>query len=42
MNGVLKKSAHEQGYPYVVFCEGKILCRNMEGDLVCLSVQDHK
>ncbi len=42
INGVLKKSAYEQGYPHVVFCDGKILCRNMEGDLVCLSVQDHK
>ena len=38
VNGVLKKSAYEQGYPHVVFCDGKILCRNMEGDLVCLSV----
>ena len=39
VNGVFKKSACEQGYPHVVFCDGKILCRNMEGDLVCLSVQ---
>jgi hypothetical protein len=30
----------EQGYPHVVFCDAKILCRNMEGELVCLSVQN--
>ncbi len=39
VNGVLHKSDYEQGYPHVVFCEGKILCRNMEGELVCLSVR---
>jgi len=42
VNGVLKKSAYEQGYPHVVFCDAKILCRNMEGELICLSVRnDH-
>jgi hypothetical protein len=42
VNGVLKKAEFEQGYPHVVFAEGKILCRDMEGELVCLSVQqDH-
>jgi hypothetical protein len=42
INRVLKKSVYEQGYPHVVFCDGKILCRNMEGNLVCLSVRnDH-
>jgi outer membrane protein assembly factor BamB len=37
IDGIFKKSVYEQGYPHVVFCAGKILCRNMEGDLVCLS-----
>jgi len=38
MNGIFKKSDYEQGYPHVVFADGRILCRNMEGDIVCLSV----
>jgi len=42
MDGILKKSDYEQGYPHVVFSDGRILCRNMEGDIVCLSVRkDH-
>jgi len=39
LNGVFKKSEYEQGYPHVVFCGGRIVCRNMEGDMVCLSVR---
>ena len=38
LKGVFTKSEYEQGYPHVVFSEGKIVCRNMEGDMVCLSV----
>ena len=38
LEGVFTKSEYEQGYPHVVFSEGKIVCRNMEGDMVCLSV----
>ena len=42
VNGVLKKSDYEQGYPHVAFANGRIFCRNMEGDIVCLSVRrDH-
>jgi outer membrane protein assembly factor BamB len=40
LNGVFKKSEYEQGYPHVVFSGGRIVCRNMEGDLVCLSVRE--
>jgi len=39
VDGVLRKSQYEQGYPHVVFCDGRIICRNMEGDVVCLSVR---
>jgi outer membrane protein assembly factor BamB len=39
LNGVLKGSEYEQGYPNVAFGGGRIVCRNMEGDLVCLSVR---
>ncbi|MGH7867854.1 MAG: hypothetical protein ACREP9_09555, partial [Candidatus Dormibacteraceae bacterium] len=42
VNGVLKKSAYEQGYPHVAFFDGRIVCRNMEGDLVCLSVRNDR
>ena len=43
VNGILKKSDYEQGYPHVVFADGRIFCRNMQGDMVCLSVRrDHK
>jgi outer membrane protein assembly factor BamB len=41
-NGVLKRSAYEQGYPHVVFSDGKILCHNIEGELVCLSVRNDR
>ena len=40
LNGVFKKSEYEQGYPHVVFGGGRIVCRNMDGDLVCLSVRE--
>jgi outer membrane protein assembly factor BamB len=39
LNGVLNQSDYEQGYPHVAFSGGRIVCRNMEGDLVCLSVR---
>ena len=39
LNGVLKRSDYEQGYPHVVFSGGRIVCRNMEGDIVCFSVR---
>ncbi len=42
VNGLLKRTAYKQGYPHVVFCAGRILCRNTEGDLVCLSVQNDR
>jgi len=42
LNGVLKKGEYEQGYPHVVFCGGRIVCRNMEGDIVCLSVRENR
>ena len=31
--GLLKKTDYEQGYPLVAFGDGKILRRNMEGEL---------
>jgi len=39
INGVLTKTEYEQGYPHVAFSQGRIVCRNMDGDIVCLSVQ---
>ena len=39
LNVVFKKSEYEQGYPHVVFSGGRIVCRNMEGDLVWMSVR---
>jgi len=39
LDGILKKRDYEQGYPHVVFSGGRIVCRNMEGDIVCLSVR---
>jgi outer membrane protein assembly factor BamB len=39
VDGILKQTEYEQGYPHVAFCDGTIVCRNMEGDIVCLSVK---
>jgi outer membrane protein assembly factor BamB len=39
MEGILKRTKYEQGYPHLAFCDGRIVCRNMEGDIVCLSVR---
>jgi outer membrane protein assembly factor BamB len=39
VNGILKRADYEQGYPHLAFSDGRIVCRNMEGDLVCLSVR---
>jgi outer membrane protein assembly factor BamB len=42
MNGVFKKSEYEQGYPHVAFSDGRIVCRNMEGEIVCFSVRENR
>lgn len=39
VSGVLKKREYEQGYPHVAISNGKIICKNIEGDVVCLSVK---
>ena len=39
MDGILKRTDYEQGYPHVAFSDSTIVCRNMEGDLVCLSAR---
>ena len=38
INGVLKKEKYEQGYPHVALSNGRIVCKNVEGDVVCLSL----
>ena len=38
INGVLKKEKYEQGYPHVALSNGRIVCKNIEGDVVCLSL----
>ncbi len=38
LDGILNKTTYEQGYPHVVISNGRIVCRNIEGDVVCLSV----
>lgn len=42
LNGILKKKEYEQGYPHVSFSNGKIVCKNVEGDVVCLTVSKDK
>lgn len=39
VENVLKKAKYEQGYPHVALSNGRIVCRNIEGDIVCLSVR---
>lgn len=38
VNGILNKRKYEQGYAHLAFSNGRIVCRNIEGDVVCLSV----
>jgi hypothetical protein len=38
VNDILKKREYEQGYPHVAISNGKIVCKNIEGDVVCLYV----
>jgi outer membrane protein assembly factor BamB len=38
LDGILNKTKYEQGYPSVAFSNSMIVCRNIEGDVVCLSV----
>ncbi len=38
INGVLKKEKYDQGYPHVALSNGRIICKNVEGDVVCLSL----
>jgi len=38
INGILKKGKYEQGYPHVALSNGIIVCKNIEGDIVCLSL----
>jgi hypothetical protein len=38
INAVLKKKEYEQGYSHVAISNDRIVCKNVEGDVVCLSV----